>query len=247
MITPPPLIDVNPGDPITSERWNNIVEALRRVYAEINKTLGSLIIKVSKQADNNPIGGAIVTVKPSGTDLARPVRPALFVGGGLDEYHVSQLLPGSYDIMIEAAGFNHETRSITMPPDGNPMRITVPMVAAQRLSPMPSLFGMTLPQAVDEVKLRGFLVTSVIDSHGKVIPAEPIPEEAKAGMVLGQVPDPGTLLTPNAPVRIHLSAKAEYAERVKAPDLRGLTIEDAKAKLESLNLVVGETVTMRTK
>jgi len=251
MITPPPLINANPGDPITSEKWNNIVEALQRLYAEVNKAVGSLIVRVVNQANNNFIGGAIVTVRPTETDLARPttrpVRAALFVGGGLNEYHVDQLLAGTYDVSIEAAGFNSETRSITMPSDGNPMTITVPMVAAQILTPVPNFFGMTLAQAVDEVHLRGFHLISVIDSHGKVVPAEPIPEEAKAATVLGQVPDPETLLPPRSPIRIHISAKAEYAERVKAPDLRGLTLENAKAALESLNLVLGETVTVRTK
>jgi len=247
MITPPPLINAKPGGPITSETWNNIVEALRRLYDEVNKTVGALVIKVVNQANNNFIGGAIVTVKPTGSDLTRPVRAALFVGGGLNEYHVNQLLAGTYDISIEAAGFNSETRSITMASDGNATTITVPMVAAQRLSPVPSFFGMTLTQAVDEVHVRGFQLISVIDSHGKVVPAEPIPEEAKGATVLGQVPDPGALLPPNSPIRIHISAKAEYAERVKAPDLRGLTLEDAKAALASLNLVLGETVTVRTK
>jgi len=76
--------------------------------------------------------------------------------------------------------------------------------------------------------------------------SQAIPEEAKGARVLGQMPDPGTLIAKNAPIQIHISAKAEYAERIKVPDLRGLTLEEAKAKLESVHLVLGRTETVRS-
>src|SRR5438105_5736254 len=163
MITSPPLVDAHPGDPITSEQWNNVLEALRRIYAAMNKNVGSLAIRVLIQADNNPIRGAIVTVKPKG-DPTRPIRPALFVGGGENYYQVSQLLPGLYDVVVEAAGFNTVTKEITMLEDGNTLIITVPMVAAEILFPMPSLFGKSLAEALGAVKLADIQVSRIIDS-----------------------------------------------------------------------------------
>ena len=262
MITPPPLIDTHPGDPITSEQWNNVLEALRRIYEAMNKSVGALAIKVVNKANNNAIRGAIVTVKPielssrfsfEGTtpaqppspDLNRPSRPALFVGGGEDYYQVSQLPPGFYNVIVEAAGFITRGLPITMP-EKNALKIDVEMTAAETLFPMPNLFGLTLTQAVAEVKAQEFQVISIIDSHGKDTPATAIPEEAKGARVLGQMPDPGTLIAKNAPIQIHISAKAEYAERIKVPDLRGLTLEEAKAKLESVHLMLGRTETVRS-
>jgi hypothetical protein len=244
MITPPPLIDTHPGDPITSEQWNNVLEALRRIYEAMNKSVGSLAIKVVNNANNNAIRGAIVTVKPT-NDTTRPVRTALFAGSDVNKYQVSQLLPGTYDVVVEAAGFNTTTLPITMAADGSPLNTEVKMIALEILFPMPNLFGLTLTQALTEVKAQEFQVISIIDSHGKDTPATAIPEEAKGARVLGQVPDPGTLIAKNAPIQIHISAKAEYAERIKVPDLRGLTLEEAKSKLASLHLVLGETVTVR--
>ncbi len=264
MITPPALVDAHPGDPITSEQWNNVLEAVRRVYEAMNKNLGALAIKVVNNADNIPIRGAIVTVKPIVAELGRvsfgdttlaeppsadpnrPSRPALFVGGGEDYYQVSQLLPGFYNVTVEAAGFITRGLPIAMPDDGNPMRTTVQMTAAQTLLPMPNLFGLTLTEALVAVKAKEFQVISIIDSHGKDTPATAIPDEAKGARVLGQMPDPGTLIAKDAPIRIHISAKAEYAERIKVPDLRGLTLEEAKARLESLHLVLGKTETVRS-
>lgn len=273
MITPPSLIDAHPGDPITSEQWNNVLEAVRRIYAGMNKSVGALAIKVVNPADNNPIRGAIVTVKPidpstrvsfggtrisvdsfggitlpppSSADPNRPTRPALFVGAGENYYQVSQLVPGAYDVVVEAAGFNRVTKEITMPDDGNPLTINMPMVAAETLFPMPNLFGMTLTQALAAVNAKEFQVIRILDSHGKDTPPGAIPDEAKTAMVLGQVPDPGTSIAKNTPIQIHISAKAEYAERIKVPDLRGLTLEEAKAKLELSHLVLGKTETVRS-
>src|SRR6185295_9857686 len=229
MITPPPLIDTHPGDPITSEQWNNVLEAVRRIYAAMNKNLGALAIKVTNQADGNAIRGAIVTVKSidpstrvsfggatlspqSSTDPNRPTRPALFVGAGENYYQVSQLLPGPYDVVVEAAGFQGETKEITMPDDGNALTINVPMVAAQVLVRMPNLFGKSLTQALDAARLADLRVSRLIDSHGREISAEgTIPDEVKAAMVLGQVPDPETPIERKAQIQIHISAKAEYA------------------------------------
>lgn len=261
MITPPALVDAHPGDPITSQQWNNVLEAVRRIYEAMNKSVGALAIKVVNKANHNAIRGALVTVKPielesrfsfEGTtpaqtpspDLNRPSRPALFVGGGEDYYQVSQLPPGFYNVIVEAAGFITRGLPITMP-ENNALKIDVEMTAAETLFPMPNLFGRTLTQALAEVKAQEFQVISIIDSHGKDTPATAIPDEAKGARVLGQVPDPGTLIAKNAPIQIHISAKAEFTERIKVPDLRGLTLEEAKAKLASLRLGLGEVVTVR--
>jgi hypothetical protein len=244
MITTLPLVDAHPGDPITSEHWNNVVDALRLIVAAMNKNLGALAIKVRKQTDGNAIRGAIVTVKPTG-DLTRPIRTALFAGDDVNLYQVSQLLPGPYDVVVEAAGFNTTTLPITMAADGSALNTEMKMIALETLFPMPNLFGLTLTQALAEVKAQEFQVISIIDSHGKDTSATAIPDDAKAARVLGQTPDPGTPIARNAPIQIHISAKAEFAERIKVPDLRGLTLEEAKAKLASVHLVLGETVTVR--
>ena len=263
MITPPPLIDTHPGDPITSEQWNNVLEAVRRIYEAMNKNVGALAIKVVNKAGNNAIRGAIVTVKPiepssrfsfEGTtpaqppspDLNRPSRPALFVGGGEDYYQVSQLPPGFYNVIVEAPGFITRGLPITMP-ENNALKIDVEMTAAEILFPMPSLFGLSLARALDAVKVADIQVSRIIDSHGREITTGgTIPDEVRAAMVLGQVPDPGTPIAKNTPIQIHISAKAEFTERIKVPDLRGLTLEEAKAKLESLHLVLGKTETVRS-
>lgn len=241
MITPPPLIDVKPGDPITSQSWNNVNQAIRILYDAINKSLGTLSVTVKDKADGNPVRGAVVTATPTG-DTGRPVRAGIFAGAGGNLYLLQQLLPGAYDVAIEADGYNTETRPISMDQNGSDQPLTVELTATQLLFAMPNLFGLALNQAVDKVVSEGgFQVGRIIDSHGQEVPPGAIPDGFQLAAVLGQLPEPGTPIPKNTPVQIHISAKAEFAERVKVPDLRGLTLEEAKAKLEASRLAMGET------
>lgn len=247
MITPPPLIDVKPGDPITSQSWNNVNQAIRILYDALNKSLGTLAVTVKNKADGNPVRAAVVTATPTG-DSGRPLRVGLFAGAGANVYQIQQLLPGAYDVTIEADGYNAETRTIAMDQNGSDQPVTVDLTATQLLFPMPNLFGLALNEAVDKVVTEGgFQVGRIIDSHGQEIPPGAITEDAKLAAVLNQVPEAGMPIPKNTPVQIHISAKAEFAERIKVPDLRGLTLEEAKAKLEASRLVVGETGNLGTK
>jgi len=239
MLTPPPLIDVKPGDPITSQSWNNVQQAIRLLYDALNKSLGTLTVLA--KADGNPVRGAVVTATPTG-DTGGPLRVGLFAGATANHYEIQQLIPGAYDVTVEADGYNTATRSITMDPNSGDQPLTIELTATQLLFPMPNLFGLALNQAVDAVVTQGgFQVGRIIDSHGQEVPPGAIPDDFKLAAVLGQVPEPGMQIPKNTPVQIHISAKAEFAERIKVPDLRGLTLEEAKAKLEASRLVVGET------
>jgi beta-lactam-binding protein with PASTA domain len=64
--------------------------------------------------------------------------------------------------------------------------------------------------------------------------------------VLGQWPPAGTLAPKTTSFFLHVSAKAEYLQRVSVPNLLGLTLEDAKALLEANGLTLGVTTTVGT-
>jgi hypothetical protein len=243
MITIPPLVNVSPGDPVTSEGWNNVLTAVQAVVKFLNATKGTLVVQVRNQADGNPIPTALVTVKPTG-DTDRPTRTALFAGGDVNAYQVDQLLPGAYDVLVEADGFTSETRSITMPDSGDPLTVPVDMAVTEASFPVPNLFGLPLNQALGNVTQLGFTVGRIIDAHGNEIPAGAVPDEAQTASVLGQWPLAGAGVAKSTPVFLHVSAKAEFLQRVNVPDLSGLTLEDAKALLEASGLSLGDTSTV---
>jgi hypothetical protein len=251
MITPPLLNDdvipddVIPGDPITSEIWNNLLEAIRIVYKFLNSSLGTFSVNLKNQADGNPVAGAVVTVIPIGESDGRPIRVGLFAGFDVQRYFVHQLEPGAYKVVAEVNGFTTETREITMDEEGAPQALIIEMSPTELLFPVPNLFGIPLNKAIDAVMAMGFQVVHIIDSHGTEIPPRAIPDDAQVASVLNQVPEPGTLIPKNAPIQIHIAAKAEFVERVKVPDLKGLTLDEAKAKLGTSSLVLGESSTVK--
>jgi hypothetical protein len=239
MITLPPLTDVSPGDPITSEGWNNVLDAARTIATYLNTQRGTLTIQVRNQADGNPVRNALVTVSPTGDPAGRPTRTALFAAGSVGAHQVDQLLPGGYDVLVEADGFNPETRSITMPDTGEPFTVSVDMAVTQALLPAPNLFGQQVTQALANLTAQGFSVARLIDAHGNDIALGSIPDDSKTAWVLGQWPFAGALVPAATQFFLHASSKAEYLQRVSVPDIRGLSLEDARTLLEAHGLTLG--------
>src|SRR5205823_565731 len=107
------------------------------------------------------------------------------------------------------------------------------MSVAEATVTMTNLFGLPVSQALTTLAQQGFTVARIIDSHGTDIPPGAVPAEVATAWVLGQWPFAGDAVPKTAPVFLNISAKAEFLQRVKVPDLSGLTLEDAKALLEA--------------
>ncbi len=236
-LTSPPLVNVNPGDPITSQQWNNIITAINTLYTALNKVNGSLDVTVKDRISGNPLAGAIVSVIPSG-DTAGPPRAAVFVGSSINRYRLDQLPPGTYNVIVQADGYHDETVAVTMADDGSSQSPAVSLTATETLVTVPALVGQLLNAAIAALG-SDLQLTRLIDSHGTDIPPGAIPAANLQALVLNQVPAAGVLVPKNSGVFLDISAKAEFVERVKVPDIRGLTIDQARAALEGSKLVLG--------
>jgi hypothetical protein len=245
MITPPALVDVKPGDPISSESWNNMLGAIRLLVDFANVQRGVLTVLVTDQGTNNPLADAIVTAVPAGAE--GPPRGAVLIGGTSRAHQIADLLPGAYTLTVEAPDYSTQTREITMPADGSTLSVSVPMTVLEARSPMPKLIGKPLSQALADLAAAGFAAGQVIDSHGTTLAPAAVPDKAQALPVLGQFPIQGALVPKTAQTFVHVSAVSEVLERVKVPDLRGLSVANAKAALEAAGLVLGTTTTVSTK
>jgi beta-lactam-binding protein with PASTA domain len=84
----------------------------------------------------------------------------------------------------------------------------------------------------------GLQLTRVVDSHGRDIPPGAIPNEVANAVVIAQVPEPGAAVRTNGPIVVGVTAKAEFTERVKVPDVSGLTTDQARTKLAAAGLVM---------
>jgi hypothetical protein len=234
MITPPPLIDATPGDPITSENWNNVLAAIRLLVDDANLQRGALTVAV--RSNGNPVRSAAVTAVPTGAP-ARPTRGAVFVGGAVQAHQIEALLPGTYDQIVETEGVS-QSSAITMDEDGVSVTIDVGVFA------VPNLLGRALSQALSMAGSAGFLVARVIDSHGGDVPPGSVPADTQALPVLAQFPLPGTLASKDVGLFIHVAARSEVIKKVGVPNILGMSVAQAKEVLEDAGLVLGTTKTV---
>jgi hypothetical protein len=238
MITPPPLVNASPGDPITSEAWNNLLTAIGLLVDDANLQRGTLTVQV--RANGNPLRSALVTAAPS----EGPARGAVFVGGSVHAHQIEALPPGAYTLTVEADGFATQTQAITMGAES--LAVTVDLVASPAVFAVPNLLGHALSQALATLASAGFIVARVIDSHGADVPPANVPADTQPLPVLAQFPLPGTMAPKDVGIFIHVAARAEATKKVGVPDIRGMSVAQAKAALEAAGLVLGTTKTVTT-
>lgn len=233
MLTHPPLIDAHPGDPITTEGWNNLLQSVKTLYDALNKPQGTLVFKVVDKADSQPVFGALVSLfaKTGGA-----VRSAAFIGGTLNAYVAFGVPLGSYSVVIEADDYAVENRDLEVVEQEAAQETAVQMTLTSVTVRMPNLFGFTVSEAQLTVAGAGLQVGRIIDSHGNDIPPAAVPAELLTGRVLNQVPEAGVLMEATELVQLHISAKVEVKLPVKVPKLLGMTYAQAVEALEAVGL-----------
>jgi hypothetical protein len=233
MLTHPPLIDAHPGDPITSEGWNNLVQSVKTLFDALNKPQGTLVFKVLDKADSTPVVSAVVSLFRKDGTL---VRGAGFVGGDLRAYVAFGVPLGSYGLVIEAPDYAPEKRDLEVVESETAQESTVQMTKTSVKIRMPNLFGFTVGESQITLGNAGLLLGRLIDSHGNDIPPAAVPAELAGARVLNQVPEAGALVEATSPVQLHISAKVEVKLPVKVPKLLGMTYAEATTALEAVGL-----------
>ena len=242
-ITPPPLIKATPGDPITAEGWNNIIDAIKTLYAEYNRSKGALTVVVRDGKDDKSIiKDATVTLVAKGI----PPQIAVYAGGKVQSYVADNLKPAEYKMTVETEDYDSEERTITIKDDGSTVQVTVDMTQTVFKKLLPNVFGMKLVAAKEKLKSAGFLLNRVIDSHGKDLSADDIDKVGAEVKVINQVPEANLLHEAGGQVALLVSAKAAFVKQVTVPELKGMTINEARAALEAANLVLGDVNTIES-
>ena len=239
-ITHQPLVKPTPGDPITAAGWNNIIDAIKTLYAEYNRSQGALTVEVRNGKDKSILKDATVTLIAKGI----PPQIAVYAGGKVQSYIAHDLKPAEYQMTVEAETYDREERKIIIKEDGSTLEVTVDMTQTIVRKPVPNLFGLKLAAAEEVLKNAGFLMHRVIDSHGKDLSADDINKVGAEAKVINQVPEANLPHTIGDPVDLLVSAKAAFAEQVTVPELKGMILDEARAALKAANLVLGDTKTI---
>jgi len=232
-LTKPALAHVNPGEPVTAQAWNAIVDGLDDLYDAV-LAIGTGVLQVSLTSGELPVRGAQVVGVPIAG--GNPVG-ALPLYGDVTTYQLVGVSPGNWRIFILADGFNPETREVTVPSEAP---IVVNLTRSGVL--MPDLFGVPAEDALAQLGTLNLSVDLILDVTGHEVSRVNLPPEFQNSPILMQLPDAGTVLDPaSARVRLVLAVAIDQTPVVTMPSLIGLSADEVATVLNQLGLVLGRT------
>lgn len=226
---------VNPGEPVTAQAWNELVNGLANVVGFLESTAGTSLSVLIGNADADPALTRVVAISDAGVvvDAARPIA-------GNDAFTLRGLAPGAYTIRAESPGFTAAQTSVTLP-HAEPVALSMEKAAPF----MPAVFGSELQAALAALATRNIVVSRVVDITGRDVPPGKPGAEFGSTVVLLQLPDAGTPVAAGETAQLVVSASLEVEATVEMPSLAGLTLTEVRRVLEDLGLVLGKVQTVR--
>ena len=233
----PPLAVVSPGEPVTAQGWNALVDALSGLYDAV-LALGGEALQLQVSSSGEPIMTALAVALP--VDGGQPVL-AIPPYGEITHYTLSGLTPGAWRLHVAAPGFVAAVRDIEVPA-ADPVPVNLDLAGAI----MPDVFGRPAPEALQVLSSAGVQVSRILDITGRDLPPGAAASEFDNAPVLAHTPDPGTIVPVAARARLVLAASIKAEPVIEVPSLAGLTLTEAARVIEDLGLVLGGTKTLET-
>jgi beta-lactam-binding protein with PASTA domain len=230
----PPLVDAQPGQPITAQGWNVLVDGLSGLYDAVLALAGStLSVTVLDPSGNNFAGAMVIAVPASdGTPPAGALPPY----PGVTTYTLSGLSAGSWSILVSADGYVAPATPVTIP---GQTAVTISLGTAVV---MPDLYTVGAQDAVNTLSGLSITVDVILDVTGTQVPTVNMPPVSQNAPVLMQQPAAGTILDPNLQhARLLIAAALLPEPIVTMPSLIGLSYDEAASVLNRLGLIVGTT------
>lgn len=226
----PPLPSVSPGQPVTAQGWNGIVNALSALYDAV-LAAGRGTLEVSVKAEGQPVVDARVLATPVGAG-----NPILAVPpfGDRTTYVLAGVNDGQWRVQVAAAGYTPVVADATVPASG-PVEVNLQRAGVV----VPDLFGSSAAAALAGLTAVGLTATLMIDALGKEVSTVRLPVEYQDSPILDQLPPAGSVVDATQRVRLVVAAIVQQDPVVTMPNLVGLTQDEALKVLEQLGLRVG--------
>jgi hypothetical protein len=222
---------VRPGEPLTAQSWNDVVDAIDAAYQFLQSTMHTVRVKVTGPG-LTPSQVRVVATPASGApvEAVRPVAPGT-------EHVLARLEAGAWTVSAEAAGYQTATATVTIA-DAGETALELPLAPAGPF--MPDLFGLTLSQAAQSLSQLGIPLLRLLDFTGRDLPPAAGPGENPEAPVLVQSPLAGIPITAGHGAGLVIALPIEVEPAVEVPSLAGLTQQEAQKALESIGLVLGK-------
>ena len=223
---------VQPGEPLTAQAWNDIVDGLDGAYQFLLATQHTVRVRITN------VGLDLTTARVTATRSGgAPVEGVPPIGGG-NEFVLARLEPGAWTINVEAPGFQVVNKAQDIADAGE----TVVEVALQQIGPfMPDLFGLAFTAAAAALAGAGIPLTRVLDFTGRDLPpSNPGGPEATGAPVLVQTPPPGTAIGTGGGAQLVIAVPIQVEPAIAVPPLSGLTQAEVQKALEAVGLQLGK-------
>lgn len=232
-LTKPALANVNPGEPVTAQGWNAVVNGLDDLYDAV-LAIGTGVLQVSVLSGGNPVVGASVVGLPlAGGNPVAAVAPY----GDVGTYQLTGISPGNWRLFVSAPGFQPATQDVAAPAS-EPAAVTLTPAGVA----VPDLFGVAAQDALAQLSTAGISVDVILDIAGHEVSRTQLPPQSQNSPVLLQLPAAGTVIDPAAQrVRLVIAAAIDQVPVVTMPSLIGLTQDEVATVLNQLGLILGKT------
>jgi hypothetical protein len=231
---------VTPGQPLTAQAWNDIVDAIDQAYQYLQATMHSVHVQITNPelASQAMLETVRVFAVLAGSPPFEAVRPV--VPGG--PHVLAGLPPGAYTLQAEAVGYTPATTTINVTGTGA-SDTAVSMALAPAGVFMPALFGLPLAQAKQQLATLQIKFDRLLDFNGSDM--APASTDFDNTPVLLQSPPLGTFMNAGDSAQLVVGVPQKVESGVMVPSLAGLSQAEAQKALESIGLVLGKVQILR--
>ena len=233
-LTKPALTHVNPGEPVTAQGWNTVLDGVGDLFDAV-LAFGQGVLEVSVLFNSNPVDGAQVIAVPATGDLTPIAAVPLY--GTVTTYSVVGVTAGQWHVFVDAPGFQAQTQDVTIPASGP---LVVNLLAAGVV--VPDLFGVTAQDALTQLTTLNLDIDIILDVLGHEVPKTSMPPQYQNQPILDQFPPAGSVVDPSSQrLRLVVSTALDQSPVVTMPSLVGLSYDEVASVLNGLGLKIGKT------
>jgi hypothetical protein len=220
--------NVSPGEPVTAQAWNAIVDGLFEAQAVLKAGAGTVRVKIMNTPFDTAAGR--VTAERTGVPPAEAIRP---VGTGA-EYVFPRLGEGAYQVRAEALGFAPALGSVTVDATGAVTPAVLELTLTANAEVMPNVLGLKLPAAAAQLQT---IRPRILDAVGTDLPLTGFDPDYNDAPVIMQWPDAGEI-APATGSLVVVAAVIKPPPLVSVPNLINLTLAEATTALANLGLTI---------
>jgi hypothetical protein len=222
---------VKPGEPLTAQAWNDVLDGVDQLYQFIAATRHTLRITITNpEVDPERVRVTASRADGAPVEAVRPVPPGT-------QHTLSGLEAGAWTVSAELAGYVTKTAAVTIA-DAGDSSLQLALDKAGNI--MPDLFGATLANARTALATAGIPLVKLLDFNGRDLPPTQPDPHNDAAPVLVQWPPPSAALPPGGGARLAIALPVQIEPAVAVPSVVSLTEPEARKALESIGLVLGK-------